>query len=78
MMIIVCSVYFGKAENYRTDAIKRHLIPEEVTPAQSSIINAVLIDDGMPQGERLIKLNQIAIQQMKILEDSNNSRKLLK
>lgn len=39
---------------------------------------AVLIDDGMPQGERLVKLNQIAIQQMKILEDSNNSRKLLK
>ena len=93
--------------NYRihTDAIKRHLIPEEVTPAQSSIIyaeeadvlnvamfgmtakqwreanpdlegnirdyatineliclsnmeniNAVLIDDGVPQGERLVKL----------------------
>lgn len=41
-------------------------------------LNAVLIDDGMPQGERLVKLNQIAIQQMKILEDSNNSRKLLK
>ncbi len=114
--------------NYRihTDAIKRHLIPEEVTPAQSSIIyaeeadvlnvamfgmtakqwreanpdlkgnirdyatineliclsnmeniNAVLIDDGVPQGERLIKLNQIAIQQMQVLED-NEGRKLLK
>ena len=114
--------------NYRihTDAIKRHLIPEEVTPAQSSIIyaeeadvlnvamfgmtakqwreanpelkgnirdyatineliclsnmeniNAVLINDGMPQGERLVKLNQIAIQQMQVLED-NESRKLLK
>lgn len=33
--------------------------------------------DGMPQGERLIKLNQIAIQQMQVLED-NESRKLLK
>ena len=114
--------------NYRihTDAIKRHLIPDEVTPAQSSIIyaeeadvlnvamfgmtakqwreanpdlkgnirdyatineliclsnmeniNAVLINDGMPQGERLVKLNQIAIQQMQVLED-NESRKLLK
>ena len=114
--------------NYRihTDAIKHHLIPEEVTPAQSSIIyaeeadvlnvamfgmtakqwreanpdlkgnirdyatineliclsnmeniNAVLINDGMPQGERLVKLNQIAIQQMKIIED-NGGRKLLK
>ena len=40
-------------------------------------INAVLINDGMPQGERLVKLNQIAIQQMQILEE-NNDRKLLK
>ncbi|UPS43323.1 KilA-N domain-containing protein [Prevotella sp. E15-22] len=40
-------------------------------------INAVLINDGMPQGERLIKLNQIAIQQMQVLED-NEGRKLLK
>jgi hypothetical protein len=39
--------------------------------------NAVLINDGMPQGERLVKLNQIAIQQMQVLED-NNGRKLLK
>ena len=114
--------------NYRihTDAIKRHLIPEEVTTAQSSIIyaeeadvlnvamfgmtakqwreanpdlkgnirdyatineliclsnmeniNSVLIEEGIPQGERLVKLNQIAIQQMQVLED-NASRKLLK
>ena len=114
--------------NYRihTDAIKSHLIPEEVTPAQASIIyaeeadvlnvamfgmtakqwreanpelkgnirdyatineliclsnmeniNAVLINDGMPQGERLVKLNKIAIQQMQVLED-NEGRKLLK
>ena len=40
-------------------------------------INAVLINDGMPQGERLIKLNQIAIQQMQVLE-GNSDRKLLK
>ncbi len=40
-------------------------------------INAVLINDGMPQGERLVKLNKIAIQQMKVLEDSGD-RKLLK
>lgn len=93
------------------DAIKYCLIPEEVTPALSSIIyaeeadvlnvamfgmtakqcreanpdlkgnicdyatinelicisdmeniNAVLINDGIPQGKRLLKLNQIAIQ----------------
>jgi hypothetical protein len=114
--------------NYRihTDAIKSHLVPEEVTSAQASIIyaeeadvlnvamfgmtakqwreanpdlkgnirdyatineliclsnmeniNAVLINDGVPQGERLIKLNQIAIQQMQVLEDNGN-RNLLK
>ena len=33
-------------------------------------LNAVFINDGMLQSERLIKLNQIAIQQMKILEDT--------
>jgi hypothetical protein len=114
--------------NYRihTDAIKRHLIPEEVTPAQSSIIyaeeadvlnvamfgqtakqwreahpelkgnirdyasineliclanmeniNAVLIDEGVPQGDRLVRLNQIAINQMRVLENDDN-RNLLK
>ena len=114
--------------NYRihTDAIKSHLIPEEVTPTQASIIyaeeadvlnvamfgmtakqwreanpdlkgnirdyatineliclsnmeniNAVLINDGVPQGERLVKLNQIAIQQMQVLE-GNSNRNLLK
>jgi hypothetical protein len=114
--------------NYRihTDAIKSHLIPEEITSAQASIIyaeeadvlnvamfgmtakqwreanpdlkgnirdyatineliclsnmeniNAVLINDGVPQGERLVKLNQIAIQQMQVLE-GNNNRGLLK
>ena len=40
-------------------------------------LNAVFIDQGMPQSERLVKLNQIAIQQMKILENEEN-RNLLK
>lgn len=40
-------------------------------------INAVLINDGMPQGERLIKLNQIAIQQMRVL-NGDEDRNLLK
>ena len=113
--------------NYRihTDAIKRNIIPEEVTPEQASIIyaheadvlnvamfgmtarewrdanpekkgnirdyatineliclsnmenlNAVFIDQGLPQGERLIKLNRIAIQQMRVLEE-NQGRTLL-
>ena len=100
-----------------TDAIKRNLIPVEVTPQQTNIIyaneadvlnvalfgmtakqwrdtnpnlkgnirdyaninqliclsnmeniNAVFIDEGMNQHERLIKLNQVAIQQIAILQ----------
>lgn len=40
-------------------------------------INAVLINEGIPQHERLKKLNDIAIQQMKILNEVGN-RKYLK
>ena len=40
-------------------------------------INAVLINDGVQQGERLVKLNQIAIQQMRVL-NGDEGRKLLK
>jgi hypothetical protein len=40
-------------------------------------LNAVLIDEGVKQSERLLKLNQIAIHQMKILNDAEN-RNLLK
>lgn len=39
-------------------------------------INAVLINEGVPQSEGIIKLNQIAIQQMQVLE-GNNNRNLL-
>jgi len=109
-----------------TDAIKQNLIPQELSPAQTSIIyaneadvlnvalfgitakqwrdsnpdlkgnirdyatineliclsnmeniNAVFINENVPQKERLIKLNKIAIQQMKILQEVEN-RKILK
>jgi hypothetical protein len=40
-------------------------------------LNAVFIEQGMSQSDRLIKLNQIAIHQMQILEN-NSDRKLLK
>jgi hypothetical protein len=40
-------------------------------------LNAVFITQNMPQSERLVKLNQIAIQQMKVLQEVEN-RKLLK
>ncbi len=40
-------------------------------------VNAVFINEGMSQSYRLVKLNQIAIQQMKVLDEVNN-RTLLK
>jgi hypothetical protein len=40
-------------------------------------INALLINEGMHQRDRLIKLNQIAIQQIRILEENQN-RNLIK
>ena len=111
--------------NYRihTDAIKRNLIPAEITKIQSSMIyadeadvlnvalfgktasewrtenpdlsgnirdhatinqliclsnlenlNAVFIDKGIPQEQRLAELNKIAIQQMKVLENIEERR----
>jgi hypothetical protein len=109
-----------------TDAIKQNLIPQELTPQQTSVIyageadvlnmalfgttaaawreahpklkgnirdyadineliclsnmenvNAVLIHEGLPQRERLIKLNRIAIQQMSVLQNVEN-RKMLR
>ena len=52
-------------------------IDELICLSNMENINAVLINDGMSQSERLQKLNQIAISQMKVLSE-NASRKLLK
>ena len=42
-------------------------------------LNSVFIEQGLSQGERLFKLNQIAIHQMNVLKSSDSSdRKLLK
>ena len=41
-------------------------------------LNALFIEQGMPQSERLIKLNQIAIHQMSVLESGDTDHKLLK
>ncbi len=41
-------------------------------------LNAVFIEQGISQSERLIKLNQIAIHQMNVLESGDSDRKLLK
>ena len=39
-------------------------------------LNAVFINDGMPQNERLVKLNKIAIRQMTVLNEANNKKLL--
>lgn len=52
-------------------------VNELICLANMENINAVLIDEGIPQGERLIRLNRIAIHQMQVLEQDDN-RNLLK
>ncbi len=51
-------------------------INELICLSNMESLNAVFINQGMSQRERLIKLNQIAIQQMKVLEQVEN-RQLL-
>ena len=52
-------------------------INELICLSNMESINAVFINQGLPQHERLIKLNEIPINQMRILEQDND-RKLLK
>lgn len=52
-------------------------INELICLANMENLNSVFISEQMPQKERLIKLNQIAIQQMRVLQDLG-SKKLLK
>lgn len=71
----------GKAMRETNSDLKGNIrdyatINELICPSNMENLNAVFIDQGLPQSERLIKLNQIAIQQMKVLED-NQSRNLL-
>lgn len=52
-------------------------INELICLSNMESLNAVFIQDGISQRERLIRLNRIAIQQMQVLEDMTG-RKLLK
>lgn len=52
-------------------------INELICLSNMESLNAVFIEEGLSQQERLIKLNQIAIQQMKVLEEVEG-RRLLK
>ena len=53
-------------------------INELICLSNMESLNAVFIQDGTPQRERLIRLNYIAIQQMQVLEDLTGGRELLK
>lgn len=53
-------------------------INELICLSNMESLNAVFIQDDIPQRERLIRLNRIAIQQMQVLEDLTGGRKLLK
>jgi len=52
-------------------------IDELICLSNMENLNAVFINENMPQPERLVKLNQIAIQQMKVLQEVEK-RNLLK
>lgn len=52
-------------------------INELICLSNMESLNAVFIDQGLQQSERLVKLNKIAIQQMKVLDDECE-RSLLK
>ena len=52
-------------------------INELICLSNMESLNALFINENMPQSQRLEKLNQIAIKQMKVLQDVE-SRKLLK
>ena len=63
----------GKKGNMRDYATINQLI----CLSNMENLNAVFINEGIPQRDRLHKLNKIAIQQMTVLEEVGN-RKLLK
>lgn len=77
---------FGMSANQWRDAnpkLKGNIrdyasINELICLSNMENLNAVFIEQGMPQSERLVKLNRIAIHQMSILESGENDRKLLK
>ena len=53
-------------------------INELICLSNMESLNAVFIEQGLPQPDRLIKLNQIAIHQMRVLESCEGDSKLLK
>jgi hypothetical protein len=61
-----------KKGNMRDDAILEQL----VVLSNMESINALLIQQGLAQSERLLQLNKVAIMQMKSLLNNNQIKKL--
>ena len=59
----------GNVRDYAT-------VNELICLSNMESLNAVFINEGLPQPDRLVRLNRIAIQQMEVLEDVN--KKFLK
>ena len=51
-------------------------ISQLVCLANLEALNAMLINDGLSQNERLVKLNHIAIHQMKMLSENSSIKRL--
>lgn len=58
-----------------TDAIQAN-VSQLVCLANLENLNALFINEGMEQSERLKKLNRIAIEQMEILTSDRNLKRL--
>jgi KilA-N domain len=67
-----CDAHPGAEGNLRDHAPLEQLVV--LTNLES--LNAVLIRQGMPQPERVLKLNEIAITQMRTLLSANNIKRL--
>ena len=65
-------IKFGKKGNIRDYAS----INELICLSNLENINALLINEGLSQKERLIKLNEIAIKQMQLLNGLKNNNLL--
>jgi hypothetical protein len=69
---------FGTIRNSAGSNIRDYAtINELICLSNMENINAVLINEGLPQREWLIKLNKVAIRQMSVLREVE-SRKLLR
>lgn len=68
------TIYIDFTTNTKGNIRDYASINELICLSNMESLNAVFIDQGLPQGERLLKLNHIAILQMKVLENDGNKQ----